>query len=136
MKKEKLLTYELNAIYTPGDNVRIQLNGFHNELRDVILLSNLSAFEPNKNPGIFKITGVEAVLDFDITKNISGFANFTWQHTRGKNLVTGNARSLSGVADVKGNAGITTHINNLFVFNLSGIGLVCAEHLTPTRMVL
>ena len=89
IKQERLLTYEVNAIYIPGTNMRIQVNGFHNELRDVIILSDLTNFEPNKNPGIFKITGVETAIDFDVTKNISGFGNFTYQHTWRKDLVTG-----------------------------------------------
>ena len=120
LKQEKLVTYEVNAIYTPTQNMRIQVNGFHNDLRDVIILSNISGLTPNKNPGIFEITGAEAVLDFDVTKNISGFANFTYQHTWGKNLVTDNSRQLSGVADVKGNAGFTFHVENLFILNISG----------------
>jgi outer membrane receptor protein involved in Fe transport len=110
----------VNAIYTHNDKLRIQLNGFRNDLHDVIVLSNLSGLTPNKNPAIFKITGFETVVDFDITKDISGFANFTYQHTWGKNLVTGNARHLSGIADVKGNTGFTFHVQDLFILSVSG----------------
>ena len=120
LKKERMVTYEVNAIYTPSDKLRIQVNGFHNDLHDVIVLSNLSGLTPNKNPAIFKITGFETVVDFDITKDISGFANFTYQHTWGKNLVTGNARQLSGIADVKGNTGFTFHVQDLFILSVSG----------------
>ena len=38
LKQEKLVTYEVNAIYSPTGKLRIQLNGFHNDLRDVIIL--------------------------------------------------------------------------------------------------
>lgn len=120
LKQEKLVTYEINAIYSPTEKLRIQLNGFHNDLSDVIILSNISGLTPNKNPGKFKITGVETALDFDISKTVSGFANFTYQHTWGKNLVTGKSGKLPGVADVKGNAGFTAHINNLFILSVSG----------------
>ena len=120
LKKERLVTYEANVIYSPNDLWRIQINGFHNDLRDVIVLSNLSGLTPNKNPGIFKITGVETAIDVDITKDISGFVNFTYQHTWRKNLVTGSSGKISGIAAVKGNAGFTFHVQDLFVLSVSG----------------
>lgn len=120
LKQEKLITYEINAIYSPTQTLRLQSNVFHNNLKDVIVLSNLAGLVPNKNPATFKITGFETVADFDITKNISGFANFTYQDTWGKNLITGKSGKLPGVATVKGNAGFTAHINNLFILSVSG----------------
>jgi outer membrane cobalamin receptor len=120
LKKEKIKAYEVNAIFSPSNNLRLQLNGFRNELSDVIIISNLSGLTPNKNPGAFTINGVEGILDIVVSKNISGFANFTYQHAWGKNLVTGNSGKLPGVASIKGNAGITVHVSDdLFIVSVS-----------------
>ncbi len=121
LKKEKIRAYEVNAIYSPSNNLRVQLNGFRNELSDVIIISNLSGLTPDKNPGVFTINGAEGILDVVVSKNITGFANFTYQHAWGKNLVTGNSGKLPGVASTKGNAGMTVHVSNdLFIVSLSG----------------
>ena len=95
LKKEKIRAYEVNAIYSPSNNLRVQLNGFRNELSDVIIISNLSGLTPNKNPGVFTINGAEGILDIVVSKNITGFANFTWQHAWAKNLVTWYFRKTS-----------------------------------------
>jgi iron complex outermembrane receptor protein len=120
LKKEKLITYEVNAIYVPSKKLRLQLNGFHNDLTDVIILGNLPTTTPDKNPAIIHITGVEGIVDWMVSKNISGFINFTWQDPWGKNIITGNSGSTPGVARWKGNAGITCHINDFLVFTVSG----------------
>jgi outer membrane cobalamin receptor len=119
LQKEKIRTYELNVIYSPVKNIRIQLNGFRNELTDVIILGNLSGFTPDKNPGVFNINGAEGVFDIDITKKVTGFINFTYQDAKFKNLLTGNSGKLPGVAKIKGNAGITFHVEDLFAIHLS-----------------
>lgn len=120
IKKEKIRTYEVNAIYTASKNLQFQLNGFRNELSDVIILGNLVGLSPDKNAGIFKINGVEFNINMLMGKDISAFLNFTYQHTWGKNLVTGNSGELPGVAKVKGNAGITMHLQNLFILSVTG----------------
>lgn len=120
LKQERIKTYEINAIYSPSGNLRLQLNGFRNELRDVIILGNLSGLVPDKNPGLFNITGAEAIADIVFTKHISGFLNFTYQYAWGKNLVTGNSGKIPGIADVKGNIGVTGHVGDLFTMHVSG----------------
>ncbi|MES2430262.1 MAG: TonB-dependent receptor plug domain-containing protein [Bacteroidota bacterium] len=115
---EKIKTYEVNAIYAFSKAVRLQLNGFRNILTDVIILGNLSGFNPDKNPGIFKITGVETNLDMEIKKNLTGFFNFTYQYPWGKNLVSGNSGQLPGVARIKANAGISVQVADLFTFSI------------------
>ena len=120
LKKEKIRTYELNAIYTPSKNIRVQVNGFRNELTDVIILGNLPGLTLDKNPGVFNINGVEGVLDILLAKNVSGFLNFTYQDARGENLITHSKGKLSGVADVKANAGITMHVADLFTISVIG----------------
>src|SRR6185295_15288247 len=77
LKTEKISTYEANIIYTSSKNLRLQLNGFHNKLTDVILLGNLSGLTTDKNPGVFTITGAESILDIGFSKNTFGFLNFT-----------------------------------------------------------
>lgn len=122
LKKEKIFTYEINAVYTSkSKNLRMQLNAFRNDLSDVIILGNISSpLTPDKNPGIFSINGFEAAVDADLEKNISAFFNFTYQHTWGKNLITNNSGKLPGVAGVKGNAGFTFHFSNNILLTLTG----------------
>ncbi len=59
LKKEKIRTYEINGIYSFSDNLRLQVNGFRNELTDVIVLGNLSGLTPDKNPGVITVNGAE-----------------------------------------------------------------------------
>ncbi|MEP6584015.1 MAG: TonB-dependent receptor plug domain-containing protein [Ginsengibacter sp.] len=120
LDQEKITTYEANAIYAPTKNLRLQVNGFHNDLKDVIILSNLPNLTVDKNPGVFTITGAEGVAEMTITKEISAFVNITYQYAWGKNLITGLARKLPGVATIKGNAGMTIHVDDLFTISLSG----------------
>lgn len=120
LKQEQIDTYEINAIYTPSSKLRLQLNGFHNELTDVIILGNLSGTTPDKNPGAFTITGGEAIAEMLLAKNISGFINITYQQAKGKNLVTGASGKLPGIADIKGNAGVSLQVEELLVVSLTG----------------
>ncbi len=120
LKKEKIRTYEVNGIYSLSKNVRLQLNGFRNELTDVIVLGNLSGLNADKNPGVITVNGVEGVADLVLTKSISGFVNFTWQNAMGENLITHNSGEVPGVAKIKGNAGVTLHVEDIFIITLSG----------------
>lgn len=120
IKKEKIRTYEVNAIYEVSKNLQLQLNAFRNELSDVIILGNITGVIPDKNAGVFKITGAEFAMNMVVAKNISAFLNFTYQHTWGKNLASGNSGQLPGMATVKGNAGFTMHVQDLFILSMSG----------------
>lgn len=120
LKTEKINTYEVNLIYHLSPKLLGQLNGFRNELTDVIILANLVNLVQNKNPGKITINGFEAKLDMAFTKSVSGFLNFTYQDAIGKNLVSGVKRYMPGVARVKGNVGIDFHVNDLFTFDVRG----------------
>jgi len=121
LKKEQITTYEVNAIYSPSPKVRLQLNGFRNELSDVIILTLLSSpLTPDKNPGAISINGIEGILNTDITRNITAFANVTYQYAWGKNLVTNKSGKVPGVANLKGNAGLAMHLDNFFIVSVSG----------------
>jgi len=120
IKPEKIKTYEVNVIYMPRNNLRFQLNGYRNELKDVIVLANLSGFTVDKNPGVFTIHGLEATSDFDFTKNVSGFVNFSFTDTWGKNLITGASGQLPGIARFKGNIGCSIHASDLLTISLTG----------------
>ena len=98
----------------------MQLNGFRNELRDVIVLGNLSGLNPDKNPAEININGAEFILNTIFSKNISGFLNFTYQDARGENLITHIKGKVPGVAKYKGNIGITTHLDDLFTLSITG----------------
>lgn len=119
LKQEKIKTYEANVIYSFSKNWRTQLNGFFNNLTDVIVLGNLSGPSLDKNPAIFKIGGAAGILEGSFAKNVSGFVNLTYMHTWGKNLVTGVSNKLPAIASIKGNAGVTIHVQDLFTISLS-----------------
>ena len=120
LKTEKINTYEVNLIYHLSPKLFGQINGFRNDMSDVIILANLVNLMQDKNPGKFTINGLEARFDMAITKSVSGFLNFTYQHAVGKNLVTGTSFNLAGVAKVKGNLGMNFHIKELLTFNFTG----------------
>ena len=130
LEKEKIRTYEVNAIYSPSNIFRLQVNGFRNELSDVIIIGNLSGLTPDKNPGLFKITGAESIVDMAFTKTISSFVNFTYQHAWGKNLVSGASGKLPDVATVKGNVGLTLHADD-DLFTISIIGNWVGQRTSP-----
>ena len=120
LKTEKIKTYEVNAIYSASKNVRLQLNLFRNELTDVIIITGLTGLNPNKNPGTQKTNGIEGSMDVLLTKNISGFINFTYQDAQGQNLATHLSGEVPGVAKYKGNARVTMNVEDIFSMSLSG----------------
>jgi len=119
LKTEKIKTYELNAIYSSSKNLRLQLNLFRNQLSDIIVIGNLSGINPNKNPGAETINGIETSIDFVPVNKVTGFLNFTYQDAKGQNFVTHFSGMLPGVAKFKGNAGLTVHIQDMFIVSLS-----------------
>lgn len=120
LKTEKILTYEANVIYALSNNVSIDINGFRNELRDVILIANLANLIINKNPGEIKINGIESRINFASQFNFNGYVNFTLQQAKTKNLITNRQRNTPGIARFKANAGASWTFENLFSFDLSG----------------
>ena len=117
---EKIRTYEVSTIYSFSKNLTFQINGFRNELRDVIILGNLSGLSPNKNPGSHNVNGLESSLNMILGSHVESFMNFTYQHASGKNFVTGAKGMLPGIARVKGNIGFTVQGNDLFNLSLMG----------------
>jgi outer membrane receptor protein involved in Fe transport len=107
LNTEKINAYEADGIYSPSKKIRIQLNLFYNYLTDVILVTNLSGLIANKNPGRFRIKGLEASVDVNLSRSFSGFANITLQDAKGENVATHTSGPIPGVAPIKGNAGIT-----------------------------
>ena len=116
---EKVTSYEINGTWSPVKMFNIQLNAFRNELRDVIILANLSGLSPNKNPGLINIDGIEAVVNYQPAAWLTGYANFTYQDAMGKNLATGVSGRVPDVARVKGNAGVTFHLNTSLYLTLA-----------------
>ena len=119
LQKEKVTTYEINGIFTPSVNVLLQLNAFRNELRDVIVLGNLSGLTTDKNPGLINVTGIELVGDKTFSKDISSFFNLTYQDARGENLITLHKALVPGVARWKANAGLTMHAGGLLIITIT-----------------
>ena len=121
LKTERIRTYEANLIHPFSSKIVGQVNGFRNELRDVIILAALiDPVNPDKNPGKIDINGLEAILNMILSANVSGFINFTYQKAKGENLITHLKRSLPGIANVKGNLGIDVHIDELLNVSLIG----------------
>ncbi|HTR31021.1 MAG TPA: TonB-dependent receptor [Puia sp.] len=111
LQTEKITSYEVNGTWSPAKTFSLQLNAFRNELSDVIILSNLSGFNPDKNPGRFTINGFEVMVNFQPVPALTGYANFTYQDAMGKDLATGASGRLPDVARLKGNLGLTAHFN-------------------------
>ncbi len=120
LETEKLKTYEVNTIYSPSKNLKLYLNFFRNQLRDVIFINSLSGLNPDKNPGSIDVNGIEAGLNTAFAKHFSGFVNFTYQDGTSKNLVTHASVITPAVAAFKANAGITASIKDLIIVNLTG----------------
>jgi len=120
LETEKIESYEASVLYAFSGAVNVQVNGFRNNLSDVIILSNLSGFNPDKNPGVIHVTGLEAVLTIKPSKELSAFANFTFQDAMAKNLTTGVHVRTPGVARVKGNVGVTAYAGDVFSVTLTG----------------
>jgi outer membrane cobalamin receptor len=120
LRTEKVNTYEANIIYHFTPQILVQLNGFRNELTDVIVLGNLVNLVQDKNPGKITVNGFEAKFDMALGKDVSAFANFTYQDAVGKNFATGVQRQVSGIARYKGNLGIDLRVKELFNFDVTG----------------
>lgn len=120
LKVEKAYTYEANIAYKLSSTTLLQVNGFHNLIRDAIVISNLGNNNDDKNPGEFDIDGLETRLDIVLNAQIAGYANFTYQNAIGRNTITNVQRSAPGVAKVKGNAGVIFRKPGLGSINLSG----------------
>lgn len=120
LRTEKIKTYEVNLIYPFSKKILAQLNGFHNHLKDVIILGNLVNLNPDKNPGRVHITGLEASMNISLSKNASGFFNFTYQKGIGQNLITRLKRNLPGIANVKANAGVDLRVEDILKISLIG----------------
>ncbi|MGN6297972.1 MAG: TonB-dependent receptor plug domain-containing protein [Ginsengibacter sp.] len=118
LETEKIKTYEFNAIYSFSKKVRAQINFFRNELSDVIVINELAGLNANKNPGSQTSNGIEASLDLILGKNITGFANFTFQDAKGEIATTHISGQLPDVPKFKGNAGLMFDIENLFTINV------------------
>jgi outer membrane cobalamin receptor len=116
---EKINSYEINGTWTPRKMFSFQLNVFRNDLKDVIILANLSGFNPDKNPGRINITGFETVVNVQPAPWLMAYANFTYQDAMGKNLTTGNTGRVPDVARVKANAGMTADLTNSLYLTLA-----------------
>ncbi|HEU5364311.1 MAG TPA: TonB-dependent receptor [Hanamia sp.] len=118
LKTEKIKTYEFNTIYSFSKKVRGQINLFRNELSDVIVINELAGLNANKNPGSQTTNGIEASLDLILGKNVTGFANFTFQDAKGEITTLHISGQLPCIPKFKGNAGLTFDIENLFTVNI------------------
>lgn len=120
LKTEKIKTYEVNFINQLTSHLLVQLNGFRNELTDVIIRGNLVNMNEDKNPGRIMINGAEAMANLSFASNISGFVNFTYQDATGENLITNVKRYVPNIAKVKGSAGLSANVQDLFNVNVIG----------------
>ncbi|SKB51620.1 Outer membrane cobalamin receptor protein [Daejeonella lutea] len=121
LKEEKIRTYELNLGYEISKRAMFQLNGFRNKLSDVITIGNLSSnLTVNKNPAELTIHGIEGQMDYVYSSKLSTFVNFTIQDGRGKNTLTNQKGPVPGIANFKGNAGLSLNVQDLFNVSLTG----------------
>jgi outer membrane receptor for ferrienterochelin and colicins len=120
LREEKIKTYELNLAYEQSGQMSLRLNGFRNQLKDVIVIGNLSNLTVNKNPGEITINGIEGQFDYIYSSRLSGFANFTLQDASGQNKTTKRVGKVPGIARVKGNIGLSLNVQDLFNASLTG----------------
>ncbi len=120
LKEEKIKTYELNLSYELSNRAMFRLNGFRNELKDVILIGNLSNLTVNKNPAEITINGIEGQVDYAYSPRLTGFANFTVQEATGRNKTTNREGKVPGIARLKGNIGMSLNVQDLFNAALTG----------------
>lgn len=125
LKPEKVKTYEFNIIYNPVKELLFQLNAFRNELTDIIVLTELQTggYTQNQNLGKAYVNGLEAKVDASFSKKVNGFVNFTYQQgeqTARRFSKADTTFGIPNIAAVKGNAGVTAKVAELF--NLSLIG--------------
>lgn len=120
LKTEKIRTYEINLIYRISPKLLAQINGFRNQLRDVIALGNLVNLIPDKNPGKITTNGIEARVDASFGKIGSGFFNMTIQDGVGQNYLTGIKRNTPGIAKFKANIGAEMNVHDVFHVSITG----------------
>ncbi len=118
LKPEKIQTYEANMIYTQLKALCIQLNLFHNQLRDIIIpdVSVGKGVTQNQNAGTASIKGLEAKMDIISLKSYSAFFNFTYQE--GTQNDGTKESSIPNIAKVKGNVGFSFNVAKFFTINI------------------
>ncbi|HET6225555.1 MAG TPA: TonB-dependent receptor [Bacteroidia bacterium] len=118
LKPEKIQTYEANIIYAPLKILSVQLNVFHNQLNNVIIhdVPVGLGLTQNQNSGTATISGLEAKADLAFSRQCTTFLNFTYQE--GTQFDGATTTQMPNIAKLKGNVGITIHINNLFSINI------------------
>lgn len=118
LKPEKIQTFEANIIYTPIKVLSVQINLFQNELTDIIIPDVLVAggYTQNQNVGTASVKGLETKLNFIPMESLSAFVNFTYQEGTQNNGTT--ISDIPNIAKVKGNAGVSIHLADLFTISL------------------
>jgi outer membrane receptor for ferrienterochelin and colicins len=122
---EKVRTYEFNIICNPAKELLVQLTAFRNELTDIIVSSSLQAggYVQNQNLGKAFVNGAEAKLDVSVSKKVTGFINFTLQHgeqTAKRFSQNDTTFEMPNIAAMKGNIGLTVHVEELLNISLIG----------------
>lgn len=118
LKPEKIQTTEANIIYAPLKILSVQLNLFHNELRDIIIqdVPVTISITQNQNAGIASINGIEAKMDVISTKSFSSFLNFTYQEGTQNDGMTKS--QIPNIAKYKSNIGCSIYVAELFSLNI------------------
>jgi outer membrane receptor for ferrienterochelin and colicins len=109
---EQVSTYEINFIYQPSTAWLVQLNGFHNDLKDIFVLNSLTggSFQQRQLSGTASISGVELRMDMVLSPKFSDFFNFTYQHGVQEDATTHETFNIPDLPELKGNAGLTYHM--------------------------
>ncbi len=118
LKPEKIQTYEANIIYSPFNILSVQINLFHNDLRDIIIQDVPVAvgLTQNQNAGKASVKGVEAKMDVISSSFFSTFLNFTYQEGTQNDGTTKSV--IPNIANYKGNLGCSVYIAELFSINV------------------
>jgi len=117
---EKVVTYEMGIGYRIVDNWLFEINGYRNELTDMIVsnvpigdLNNDGDQErQNRNVGKAVLMGIEIKNTFKLGSSFSGFASATIQEGKQKDNKTDEDEEydIPNIAKYKGNIGITMYL--------------------------
>lgn len=118
LEPERISTYELGLSFK-FKYMFIQISSFYNSLTDLIVadIPIGNGVGQVQNKGKAKVIGFEVSSNFQLQKNINGFANFSYQDA--EQTIIEETTKMPNIADMKANMGFTFRISNLMVINLT-----------------
>lgn len=121
---ERMTTFEASLGHSPDRHNRFRATYFHNEFKDKIVpvpVTGSPSMLQYENSGGAKVDGLELETSAKITRTLTGYANYTYQHP--VDSETGDR--LPDVPSHKGNLGINAIVYGHTNLNLNAF--ICGE---------